>query len=351
MNCPYCGHELLEPVAKVCSNCGKVLPESTQGSFSADNYLDSLQADYQTRKGLSDLKNAFLLYFIAAILNLVPVVGIIGGIVNLVGLILLIIGWRTLGRSSLRGSQTYKSSGTWLVYAIIIAIIVGIIGIISITFSAIGFIVSNPSLFQTNSSSTPAKVLQSPSIHQFTFGIFEEILVLVAILLGIWDSVWIKMLFSLKKLGSELSQHRIILAGNLYIIQVVITISGGFVAFLFLLLILQGNQPISTTLTPNLGQEFFLTPYSYFLLGGFWALLELISIAGSVILIVGSYFGYDGLGRVIRKMHAPAPPPPPMQNVSQQSVPGQHNFCPQCGHHIPDQSNNFCPSRGAKLKA
>ena len=106
LNCPYCGQKLLEPPPKVCTNCGKVLPFSDQGG---NSYVDSFDAANQTRKGLSDLRNAFLLYFVSGILSLVPFIAIIGGLVNFVGLILLIIGWRALGRSSLRGKMECTS--------------------------------------------------------------------------------------------------------------------------------------------------------------------------------------------------------------------------------------------------
>ena len=52
-----------------------------------------------------------MLYLVGSAITLIPVVGAIGGIISLVALILLIIGWRALGRSSLKESENYRSTG------------------------------------------------------------------------------------------------------------------------------------------------------------------------------------------------------------------------------------------------
>ena len=86
--------ESLDPILPSCPNCRKILPKSNDPP-----YVDRLQAGYQTRKGLGNLRNAFMLYLVGSAITLVPVIGAIGGIISLIALILLIIGWRALGRS------------------------------------------------------------------------------------------------------------------------------------------------------------------------------------------------------------------------------------------------------------
>jgi hypothetical protein len=336
-------------VAKVCTNCGKVLPFSNQGGSS---YGDSFEAANQTRKGLSDLRNAFLLYFVAGILSLVPIIGAIGGLVNLVGLILLIIGWRALGRSSLRGNASYKSAGSWLLYAIIIVIVVGIIGIFVLAFSAVSTFASNPSLFQTNSTTTNSTaILQSPAFRQTITQIIDEGIGLGAILAAIWFSVWIWMLVSLRKLGSELSEPKITLGANLYLVQIVITVTAGLAAIYFVFQQLLSNLTSPSVLPNFAGVNSTFAPYSYVTLGGYWTLLFLVSIAGSIVQIVGSYLIYAGLGAAALKIPAATsvPPPPPFPGTAQSLPLGTNSFCPQCGRPISD-ATNFCPYCGSKLK-
>jgi hypothetical protein len=311
--------------------------------------VDSFEAANQTRKGLSDLRNAFLLYFVSGILGFVPVIGIIGGLVNFIGLILLIIGWRALGRSSLREKWSYKSTGSWLVYVIIIIIVVGIIGIFVVATSAITIFTSNPNLFRTNSSSTNATaILQSSAFRQAFSGVLEEVFALIAVLEIIWFSVWIKMLLSLRKLGSELSERRITTGANLYLVQIAFAVSTGLTLVFFLGQFLQTGL-VSPSPPPGFGQgNFALAPYSYLALGGYWSLLFVVTIVGNIVQIIGSYFVYSGLGTATRTMQPatiPLPPPFPTQSPA----PGQNSFCPQCGGPIND-ANNFCPYCGTKLK-
>jgi len=286
------------------------------------------------RKGLGDLKNAFMLYLIGSILTFVPVVGAIGGIISLVALILLIIGWRALGRSSMKEHQNYRSTGSWLVYAIIIAIIIVIVGTVVIVGFLVSYFIAHPIQQATSPPAIPS-LSQFPWISQFILGLFLEI----GLVLLVWYSVWIKMLNSMKKLGSELSQPRLRTAANLNLLQILTSIATGLV---FVLVLFFGNySSLFSSLfshfssNPNLG---FLGVFGYFGLGGFLPLLALILIGEEVVVIVSYYLAYDALGSAIGKL---APIAPPQMNAGQ--------FCPHCGHAV-DSSNIFCPSCGWKLK-
>ena len=219
----------------------------------------------------------------------------------------------------------------------------GIIGIVVITSSALGNLFSNPSLFRANGTSS--SVLQSAAYHQFVAQFTSQLFVFLFILDGIWISVWIKMLLSLKKLGTELSERRIVQGANASIAQVVFGLLGGsFTVYAtFQTIFANISSPSNHS---NFSRASFFAPYSYLLLGGFWPWVLVVSVVGSVLIIVGSYLVYTGLGKGLHKLPPPSPPSPP----SPLSGSSQFSFCPQCGTHIDDTTTNFCPSSGLKLR-
>jgi zinc ribbon protein len=325
LNCPYCGQSLPDPIPPSCPNCGKILPKANDPP-----YVDQPQAEYQTRKGLGDLRNAFLLYLIGSAITLIPVIGAIGGIISLVALILLIIGWRALGRSSLKERQNYRSTGSWLVYAIIIVIVIAIVGTAVIVGFIVSYFIAHPIQPATSPPAIPS-LSQFPGISQFVYGLVLEIGVLILV----WYSVWFKMLNSMRKLGSELSQPRLRTAANLNILQILASIATGVA---FVLVLFYGNYSSLFShfaSTPNLG---FFGIFGYFGLGGYLPLLALIFVGEEVMVIVSYYLAYSALGSAIRNL---APIPPPQINTGQ--------FCPHCGHAV-DPSNSFCPNCGTKLR-
>ncbi|TLY12945.1 MAG: hypothetical protein E6K86_10770, partial [Thaumarchaeota archaeon] len=82
----------------------------------------------QRLRGLANLKWSFLFFMVGGALTFVPFVGLIGGLFNIVALVFFIVGWRDLGRSTLGEAPRYKSTGSWLIYSIVIAIVVAVIG-------------------------------------------------------------------------------------------------------------------------------------------------------------------------------------------------------------------------------
>jgi hypothetical protein len=324
LNCPYCGQNLLDPIPPSCPNCGKIPPKPNDPP-----YVDQLQADNQTRKGLGDLRNAFMLYLVSSAITLIPVIGAIGGIISLIALILLIIGWRALGRSSLKERENYRSTGSWLVYAIIIAIVIAIVGSILLTVSVVTYYISHPVHLPANSPVPP--ISQIPGISQFLIGIILE----VGIIYVTWFSVWFKMCNSMKKLGNELSQPHLRTAGNLYILQILAVVAAGLS---FLLVFVYGNVLSQSSSFLAEEKNLSLGIFGYFTLGGYWPILGLSFLFENLFLVVGSYLAYGALGSASRNL---APIAPPQINAGQ--------FCPHCGHAV-DSSNIFCPSCGSKLK-
>jgi len=270
-----------------------------------------------------------MLYLVGSAITLIPVIGAIGGIISFIALILLIIGWRALGRSSLKESENYRSTGRWLVYAIIIAIVIGIVGTVVIVGLVVSYVIAHP-LPATSPPAVPS-LAQFPEITQFLFAFILEI----GLIILVWYSVWIKMLNSMKKLGSELSQPRLRTAANLIILQILTSIVIGVA---FVLIFLSGNYSslFSNIIShPNLSS---LGVFGYFGLGGYFPLLALILVGEGAVVIVSYCLAYSALGSAIRNL---APIAPPQMNAGQ--------FCPHCGHAV-DPSNIFCPSCGSKLK-
>jgi flagellar basal body-associated protein FliL len=294
------------------------------------------EANYQTGKGLRDLKNAFLLYLIGGFLNFVPVIGALGGIVIFVGFIFFIIGWRALGRSSLRDRDNYGSTGRWLIIGIILAIVISIVGVVAIVVSTFSYFVSHPYLINSTSSRT----LPPNQLPGFT-GIFEEGVGLAGILLVISFGIWIKMCSSIRKLGAELKEPRLKSAGLVYIINIVIgLVSIVVVALLFSSGSLSSIFTSSSALSRFSSQTRFLGILGYLTFGGFYSLLGLILIIGSLILLIGSYLGYSGLDSATKSYSRNFAPPPPLKP--------KRTFCSSCGHPA-NQEDIFCSNCGARL--
>jgi hypothetical protein len=173
-----------------------VLPSGTQPSFG-----DPRQAGYQTSKGIGDLRTAFLLYTVGIVLSLVPIIGAIGGIIDLVAIIFLVIGWRAVGRSSLKERGNYRSTGNWLVYVIITVIIIGILGSIVIASGFIIYVTTHPNVLPTTNPSG-VSLSQLPGFSGLFLGLGVE----AALLLALTYGVWLKTISSMKRLSQELSR-------------------------------------------------------------------------------------------------------------------------------------------------
>ena len=88
----------------------------------------------QRLRGLDNLKWSFLFFMVGGALTFVPFVGLIAGLFYILAFVFLIVGWSALGRSTLAEAPRYKSTGSWLIYSIIIAVVVAVIGSVIVFF-------------------------------------------------------------------------------------------------------------------------------------------------------------------------------------------------------------------------
>lgn len=293
--------------------------------------MQTLGSFAETRKGLERLKDSFLLYLAAYAIFFVPVVGGIEAILGFVGLILLMLAFRSLGRSSLLSMQNYRGTGRWLIWGFVSAVIVALVGGIFVSFQ---FVLSIVSTLPRTPSPTPPNfnnIVSTPAFTTFVFGFA----LVTAIAYAIWLSAWVRMSLSLKKLSSDLSQEGLRDAGNFYLYQIVFLVAGG--AVLLAVLFSFGLSSL-TTGALSLSKFTFYGIYGYFLLGGIWALYATVAICGDAIILLGTYFGYNAVKAAIGRLEIPAPPPPP-SNVGNISA---VKYCPQCGTAVRDPNANFC---------
>ncbi len=308
-----------------------------------------MDAGYQAEKGLENLKNAFLLYLIGFVLALVPVIGAVAGILYIVALIFLILGWRALGRSSLSQRVNYGSTGRWFIYAIIIAIVIGIIGgVISaiVLFSAI----ASQQLFNSTSAIGNPPHLPPSVVEPFLAGIMGTVIVVYIV----WISAWVRMRGSTSHLAVEVSQPRIATAGLLYLVQVLVAFISAAGLFYSL-----STGIFSFTNLSQIGGTGALFGSYYGMLAGDFAIFSVLGLLSSAIGIAASYLGYEGVKNalssnvVATRFRTPPPPPPPPPGVGSPSATqrGTPAYCPRCGHGIDIPDSSFCPSCGVSLRA
>lgn len=233
-------------------------------------------ADQERTNGLDKLKSSFLLYLIGSVISFVPLAQIIGGLLDFVALIMFILGWRALGRSSLPSAKNYGSTGRWIVYAIVITIVVGVAGAILLFIALVGVFISaaaagNPPSFTA--------LMQNSVFSTFYAGFFGVLAAADVVALGVWYMVTV----SLRRLGAEISQPSLGTAGRLFLLSAAI----GFVFIVSL----------SVALFSGVVTYASFSSLSYF--GGPLGLsfFYLVTIPEEVVLAVASYIGYKGVGR------------------------------------------------------
>ncbi len=295
MYCPHCGHPLLDDNTIYCTNCGKQarLANTIPQNFTNPPWqkYSAGYSSYQGKEGLDDLKNAFLLYLIGAIAGLIPVVGEIGGIAEFVGLIFLILGWRSLVRSNFQDAQDYKSTGKWLILGIIFAIVIIFVGSIALVIVVISV-----------TPSTGSPPLFGLDITELVVGF----VVVIALGFSVSIGAWIKMCFSMQRLSKEIGDTRMKTAGMLYIIQFVVGVVGGVGLVLAFFLV----RASITSFNPQFLNP-FLGIYSYLALGGLGYLAVGILIGTAVVGIIGSYFAFASLNAYIPEFRSYSVSPPP----------------------------------------
>lgn len=297
------------------------------------------------RNGIEQLKTSFLLYLIGGILALVPVIGAVGGILDLVALIFLILGWRALGRSTLAQAPDYKSTGSWLVRAIVIVVVAAVVGTVAITFALISSVISSgiaPSL-QNGSSLTPSELAkQFPALSTFLGGL----VVFFSGLYLVWIAAWVKMCLSMRRLSAEVSRPRLHTTGDLLIVQGIVGVGSiGAVLFLF-----GGASGILTQASSGSSTlDALLGPFGELFAGGYWSALGLVTLASSTISVVASYLGYTSLNSFLAEYRGSTPEVPPVPPaLSPSARQGTTNYCPRCGQSL-EPGGRYCPACGTKL--
>lgn len=291
-----------------------------------------IDSSYDSQKGLERLKNAFLFYFIGCILTIIPFVDVIGVILSFIGFIFLILGWRSLGRSSLPHASQYKSTGKWFIYALIIGFVIGIAGTVVILYQMVRVIVSQPPSTFNGTTNLPPGLLTG-----YVSGLFA----IVSIVYVLWIFAYYKMKNSMSNLGTDILQPRLARSGLLYWINSIIGFFSVFGLAYFSFSGLISASSFSSSSSSGFGSF-------YSMLFGGLAIFGVLSLVGIVIGIIAAYYGYDSIKNALSKggvwgLGTPMPPPPP-SNV-------QSTTCPNCGKSFSLLNAAFCPNCGAKLNA
>jgi len=237
----------------------------------------------QRLRGLANLKWSFLFFMVGGALTFVPFVALIGSLFYIVALVFLIVGWRDLGRSTLAEAPRYKSTGSWLIYSIVVAVVVAVIGgvLVSIQFvSAVPALGSTPPSLQAIYQSQAFRNLESEFIAVAAAAYIAPLL------------AWYKVITSLRRLADEVSQPRLRTAGWLLLTLALVGL-GSFAGFSAMLYTGVISFPTPTT-TGGLGA--LSGPYYYLSFFGYGGVVILaITLVADGLLILASYMGYKGL--------------------------------------------------------
>ena len=266
LHCPSCGKEVAEN-AMFCPNCGFSLSSRQSAPAGGETSPASLVGgiDFERSSGLGKLKNSFLLYLIGGLVAIVPVVGTIGGLVEFAGFIFMILGWRALGRSSFASAQNYKSTGRWLVYFIIIAIVIGAVGIVAVFAYVFSTIFASGAAGNLN----PSSFTQGPASQTLTAGVSAIIAVIGVVAVLLWN----KVRSSLAHLGAEVSQPSLATAGWIFLLSAVIGV---------------GASALEAAAALTGATTYGSTGYGPFYFG---------TLAGDLVLAAAGYVGYKGTKR------------------------------------------------------
>jgi hypothetical protein len=224
--------------------------------------------DFERTNGLGKLKNSFLLYLIGGLIAIVPVVGGIGGLVEFAGFVFMILGWRALGRSSFASAQNYKSTGRWLVYFIIIAIVIGAVGFVAVFAYVFSTVLTSAA---AGNPSNPNSFLQGPAFQTLTTGVSAIIAAIGVVAVLVWN----KVRSSLAHLGAEVSQPSLATAGWIFLLAAVI----GF-----------GASALEAAATFTGATTYGSTGYGPFYVA---------TLAGALASATAGYVGYKGISRAL----------------------------------------------------
>ena len=237
----------------------------------------------QRVKGLANLRWSFLFFMVGGALTFVPFIGLIASLFYIVALVFLIIGWRDLGRSTLAEAPRYKSTGSWLIYSIVIAVVVAVIGSVTVFFlflsSALASGITPPN---------PQVLVQGQAFRN----LLGEVFAVAGAASVAFLFAWYRIITSLMRLADEVSQPRLRTAGWLFLALAVF----GVVSFAVFSAMLYTGVISFPTPTTNGGLGAFNGIYYYLSFARYGGVvIFVLSFVNQGLLILGSYMGYKGL--------------------------------------------------------
>jgi uncharacterized membrane protein len=274
----------------------------------------------QARKGLERLKWALVLLAIGGLLELAPVIQTIGELLAFIGLILAILAWWALGKSMLPNAERYHNTALVFIFTFIIVFVGAIIGIFAIVFSVISSNPSNPASFAAAAATETVELVIVLSV----FSLFSQLF----------------SAFSLRRLSKDLSQPDFWRSGNLFIFAQAV----GVLTLAGLVVLLQSGaftSIIESAFTNQTNAQ--ISVYSLMFTGQY-AVLGIISAAGTVLGLLAMYYGYRGASKGLDAQILTAPPMPP---AAEGTV--FLGNCQFCGAQIESAAADFCLKCGKPI--
>jgi hypothetical protein len=239
---------------------------------------------------LQDFKNAFLLLLFGGLLVSLPLVGSIGLILIIAGISILLLSINGLGKFDFPQFTQFRSAVKRFIQSIVVALVILIVGLIVITAPLGSFIQSAISIpdgaFMLNNA---AQMI--PGLQKISYEVFA----LVTIVYWVWIYAWLKICFSIKALGTEFDQPRLVRTATFYLVYAAV----GFLSIVSLfLMVISGTSGFffgTTLTTAHLYDVFFFGAFYGFLARGPWLIFSFILLGQSALIALGSHIGYSSL--------------------------------------------------------
>ena len=217
--CAKCGVENADD-ATTCKACGEPFPAAPVTEPSPPPVQEAPPSkSTELYPRLKSLRRAFFFMFLGTILAIIPVVDIAGGIVLLVGVIMLILGFGKIAKTNLAHAKEYKSTRNWLLFMPIVSIggtIVLIAFVYTIRFPAL------ISMSTTNSTNYSHIISFVVSVATIATEILAGVAILAVLILAFYMIAYLKVVNALKYLSLDLSVSRLNKAGNYLLYSLII---------------------------------------------------------------------------------------------------------------------------------
>lgn len=309
--CGYCGQQLPDD-SVFCTSCGKRLADLNAQESSQPGVPQGTPQPYpQWQAGnsqvwpavasrLHTLRSAFFWMFVGSIVSVIPLVGVIGGVILLVGFILLVKGFGELSQAPLAGASYYRSTRDWILGAFLVAVSLAVVlgALVALLVPGVfgGKIVND----QARSALFPIAPADIAVIAGF--GVAGLVVYLVA---------FVKLARSLKFLGRDLSVKSLASAGD-YLVYSLIAYLAMYIALplLFGLSFLQGirflttNSTVSGTVTSVASTAIISVVAPFF---GLFAAVASFSLVIWILQLLAYHSAYSGIDEYTRGETRPAP--------------------------------------------